>query len=319
MFGAVRRGRRCAAASIPIRESLSVNAPAPMNQSPDDNERPNSCADGGVPGPSVFRTDESGTLQRISDPEDPPGPAAVAAHSALCAFVGHPEYPCVGAKAALARESIVFGLYEQLGAAGEVTRVAEDIAWFADRAPSIDKQFATFVAVFRRSDAIDDRGFERALWRQLQAMHDHDCRRFAWDDRVSDDPSHPDFRYSIGGEAFFVIGLHPAASREARRFAMPALIFNLHTQFQALREDGRFDRMRSNIRDREESLEGRANPFLADHGEHSEAAQYAGRDRRDGWKPPFCPRDADTTAGGPDSQCPITDHHSRSTENESTP
>ena len=34
------------------------------------------------------------------------------------------------------------------------------------------------------------------------------------------------------GEAFFVVGQHPGASRTARRYTRPTLIFNLHDQFE---------------------------------------------------------------------------------------
>ena len=42
-----------------------------------------------------------------------------------------------------------------------------------------------------------------------------------WDPRVSDDPANPHFAFSVGGTAFFVVGLHPQASRIARRTPCP--------------------------------------------------------------------------------------------------
>jgi FPC/CPF motif-containing protein YcgG len=52
---------------------------------------------------------------------------------------------------------------------------------------------------------------------------------------VSADPNDPHFSLSFGGEAFFVVGLHPRASRPARRFERPAPIFNLRDQFEQQR------------------------------------------------------------------------------------
>ena len=44
--------------------------------------------------------------------------------------------------------------------------------------------------------------------------------------------------FSLSGTAFFVVGLHPNASRPARQFSSPVLVFNLHAQFERLRADG---------------------------------------------------------------------------------
>ena len=92
---------------------------------------------------------------------------------------------------------------------------------------------------------------------------------------------------SFAGEAFFVVGLHPQASRPARRFETPALVFNLHDQFQVLREQQRYEKLRSAILTRDEQLAGSVNPMLARHGELSEARQYSGRIVGTDWKCPF--------------------------------
>ena len=104
---------------------------------------------------------------------------------------------------------------------------------------------------------------------------------------VCADPGNPHFSLSFGGEAFFVVGLHPQASRPARRFAHPALVFNLHDQFERLRRDGRYERMREAILTRDEELAGSINPMLSRHGEASEAAQYSGREVDPDWVAPF--------------------------------
>jgi hypothetical protein len=77
---------------------------------------------------------------------------------------------------------------------------------------------------------------------------------------------------SLGGRAFYVIGVHPGASRKARRFGRAALVFNLHSQFETLREDGRYDKMRAAITERDIAFSGSRNPMLAGHGEASEGA-----------------------------------------------
>lgn len=234
----------------------------------------------------LFRCNNDGRIVSVRPGQsDDPGPALAAVDAALHAFVEHGSYPCVGAKAALSRHSYVLGIYPSLDDAASAAAAAADARWFAAHASEIDASYATFLAVFRSGCITDDASFEAALWGCLQAMHRADPDD--WDPSVSSDPADPGFRFSLGGSAFFVIGMHPNASREARRFPFPTIVFNLHSQFEALRDAGRFEKMRTVIREREEALAGEPNPLLADFGESSEAAQYAGVAHPRGWKPPF--------------------------------
>lgn len=84
-----------------------------------------------------------------------------------------------------------------------------------------------------------------------------------------------------------MVGLHPGASRRARRHKIPALIFNLHDQFEQLRAQGRYEPLRRSILDRDVALAGSINPMLARHGSMSEARQYSGRVVGDVWTCPF--------------------------------
>ena len=65
------------------------------------------------------------------------------------------------------------------------------------------------------------------------------------------------------------------------------MVFNLHDQFERLREQGRYERMREAILDRDRKLAGDVNPMLSRHGESSEARQYSGRAVDESWTPPF--------------------------------
>jgi hypothetical protein len=51
-----------------------------------------------------------------------------------------------------------------------------------------------------------------------------------WDKDVESDTASHRFSYTIG-----VIGMHPKASRLARTFPYPTVVFNLHEQFERLR------------------------------------------------------------------------------------
>jgi uncharacterized protein len=107
------------------------------------------------------------------------------------------------------------------------------------------------------------------------------------DDRVAHDPNHPEFSVSLGGEAFFIVGLHPQASRPARRFIRPTMIFNLHDQFEKLREANQYEKLSASIIERDINIAGSPNPMLAEHGKVSAARQYSGRAVDAGWKCPY--------------------------------
>ena len=147
----------------------------------------------------------------------------------------------------------------------------------------------TFVAMFREPTGVDEREFERLLWVQLRRLNQ--LRRPA--PRLGPQrqrrPGDPHFGFSFAETAFFIVGLHPHSSREARRFIWPTLVFNPHAQFQHLKEEGRWERLQEVIRTREEDLQGSLNPNLADHGTATEARQYSGRAVEPDWHPPFAP------------------------------
>lgn len=206
------------------------------------------------------------------------------------AFIEDATFPCVGAKAAHAQGQMEFidgGDILQDAADAQLTRQWQR---FAART-SEDSLFVTLVALFPRSPPLTEAAFEAALWRRLQAIHAIDREHFAWDPQVASDPASPHFSMSVGGKAFFVVGLHPAASRPARRFQCPALVFNLHSQFERLRADGRYGKLRAVITARDVELAGSQNPMLAQHGASSEARQYSGRRRDADWICPFHPAD----------------------------
>ena len=220
----------------------------------------------------------------------PANPFARVANQAFRSFVLDDEFSCLGARSAVRRENYRLGAYARLDDPAVSAGLARDLFAFAAERRGFESDFTTFVAVFREREHPTEAAFERALWSQLQRLHDLDVRFHPWDPRVSDDPSDPRFSFSLAGNAFFVLGLHPAASRAARRFAWPALVFNAHEQFEHLRADGRFAGLQRQIRAREQRLDGGLNPNLAEYGRQSEARQYSGRPTEAGWTCPFKPR-----------------------------
>ena len=205
-------------------------------------------------------------------------------------FVQDPLFPCLGAKSVVRLDSYTLQVYSALGSETETRGFVGDLAKFSGEIADDDKGFKAFIAVFPDSAPDTETEFEAALWRQLQLLHNADRAGEVWAAEVSSDVSDPHFSFSFGGEAYFVIGLHPASSRIARRFRWPALVFNPHAQFTRLREEGRFDGLQSAIRARDTALQGDTNPNLADFGERSEARQYSGRKTEADWKCPFHPK-----------------------------
>ena len=132
--------------------------------------------------------------------------------------------------------------------------------------------------------------FEALLWSQLQQLHDRDISVHAYSPLVSADPRSPRYAFSVGGHPFFIVGMHPKASRRTRRFRYPALVFNSHVQFERLKERGLYGRIQQEVRRREIALQGSLNPNLSEFGESSEARQYSGRAAEDDWRCPFTPR-----------------------------
>ena len=208
-------------------------------------------------------------------------------HDSFRALVSNSRFSCVGAKAALGSGSYRVGLYDTLGSPEAAAGLARDLFWFVEEQERMGGQFSTFVASFVKPTAADEAAFERLLWEQLQLLHEEDRRYHRWDPSVSADPEDTKFAFSFAGRAFFVVGLHPASSRFARRFAWPTLVFNAHYQFDRLREEGRYLRMQEVIRSREIELQGTLNPNLGDFGVRSEARQYSGRPAEADWRCPF--------------------------------
>ena len=212
-------------------------------------------------------------------------------------FITDRSFPCVGAKAALKRDGMRFIVARDFRSAWDDLRILPALLDLAKSYRAEPELFQSLVVLFETGAPTDEHSFEEGLWSRLQSLSDKD----EWlgqraDPRVAHDPDDPHFAMSFGGEAFFVVGLHPQASRPARRFATPAMVFNLHNQFETLRAEGRYDKLRSAILDRDLAVAGSINPMLAQHGSVSSARQYSGRAVEDGWRCPYSGRVSENAA-----------------------
>ena len=205
-------------------------------------------------------------------------------------FVRRPDFPCVGAKSAIGRGQIRFVVARDINSSWDDLRIYTALLEFAMGYRVDSRLFQSLVVLFETPALISESIFEQAMWARIQSLSDKDAWHGQYyDTRVSPDPDSPHFSLSFGGEAFFVVGLHPNASRPARRFGKPALVFNLHDQFEQLRAQNRYEGLRANIIQRDVAIAGSANPMLMRHGELSEARQYSGRVVGQDWTCPLTP------------------------------
>ncbi|HEX4855471.1 MAG TPA: guanitoxin biosynthesis heme-dependent pre-guanitoxin N-hydroxylase GntA [Limnobacter sp.] len=206
-------------------------------------------------------------------------------------YIEEDSFPCVGAKAALARGEIQVHEYGLLNHPANDEPLLDALVDFVDMLDSCagdDSRVHSFVAVFNGPRDTNELDFENLLWTQLYNLHVLDVDRGApAASDISSDTDSPQFSLSLAGHPFFVIGLHPGSSRMARRFQSPVLVFNSHQQFEKLRENGRYEKMQAATRKRDIALQGSINPNLSDFGTNSEARQYSGRKTAVDWKCPF--------------------------------
>ncbi len=197
-------------------------------------------------------------------------------------------FPCVGAKSAAARGTLEIVHARDITSAWNDLEIHRALLDWSFRYRDDPEGLRSLAVIFDSPRNLDEHGFEEAMWDRLQSLADKDV----WagqqpDQRVSSDPDDPHFSLSFGGQAYFVVGLHPTASRPARRYGRPTMVFNLHDQFERLRAEGRYEKMRETIIKRDVELAGTINPMLERHGELSAARQFSGRAVNDDWQCPF--------------------------------
>ena len=208
------------------------------------------------------------------------------------AFIRHIEqtgFPCLAAKTAAARGHIHFFQAGAIDSPEHDDALLEALGNYALANENGGNAFESFVVLFHGSKDQTPKQFEGSLWQRLQRLHERDAQHFDWDPTVSRDPESDHFSMSLAGHAFFVVGTHSGSERLARRTPFTAMVFNLHSQFERLRSEGRYTRFRDEIISRDIAFQGEINPMLAPHGQSSEARQYSGRIVDDSWRCPFKP------------------------------
>lgn len=201
-------------------------------------------------------------------------------------FIIEQGHPCVMAQTMFRMDKVDMHVYPDFGSEDTAESILNDLQQYLDNYDFETDDFYTFIAVFDIKDPdLSEKQFEELLWRQLQHLHEADDQ--PWDKQVSNDPADKEFSFSLLNQAFYIVGMHPNSSRRSRRSPYPAMVFNLHWQFQKLRERGVYEQVRNTIRERDKEFDDGINPMLDDFGNRSEARQYSGRQVDDSWECPF--------------------------------
>ena len=200
-------------------------------------------------------------------------------------FIIDEDHPCIMSKTIFSSKNYQLQTYKGLGSKTAAKKIVADLKNYLDGYDFSTNDFFSFLAVFEDASDYSETAFEALLWEQLQHIHNIDHKN--WDSAVSNNPKDKTFSFSILGTAFYIVGMHPNSSRNARKSPKPTLVFNLHWQFEKLREMGVYDRIRDTIRKRDLEKNGSVNPMLVDFGNRSEAPQYSGRAVGDNWECPF--------------------------------
>ena len=200
-------------------------------------------------------------------------------------FIVEKQHPCVMANTVFRMEKYQLKIYDTIESDDIINPILADVEKYLNSYEYDSKIFESLIFCFKNDDFDTEIKFENALWRFLQKLHNKDNKK--WDPSVSQNPNDPNFSFSLKGKAFYMIGLHPKSSRLARKAPYCTVVFNLHLQFEKLRDMGKYQSVRNRIRMRDQELQGSINPDLRDFGEQSESKQYSGRQVENNWKCPF--------------------------------
>lgn len=202
-------------------------------------------------------------------------------------FIDAKEFPCIAAKAAMAKENIECLVAGNMACPKDDHAILDFLYNFVDDYRTSKDFYHSAAILFTGPQIHNELMFDTLLWQRLQALEILDAKNFGFDKRVDADPLSCKFSFSIKEEAFYVIGLHPKSSRLTRRFTSPALVFNPHAQFEKLKETAKYNVMKNTVRKRDAVFSGSINPMLQDFGEASEVFQYSGRKYDADWKCPL--------------------------------
>ncbi len=190
-------------------------------------------------------------------------------------------FPCVAAKDALAKSRLKVFVAGHLGCPSDDAEILKFIYEFISDYRKMPEGFHSAAIIFPSNNKLSEIEFDTMMWTRLAALQKMDAVNYQYDKRVNDDPQSSDYSFSLMEEAFFIVGMHPGSSRAARRSPYSVLIFNPHQQFEKLKKNDRYEKLKTIVRKRDIAFSGSLNPMLSDFGKRSEIFQYSGRKYND--------------------------------------
>lgn len=208
-------------------------------------------------------------------------------YSEIDRLLSQKDYPCVAALQSFHKKDFQLRTYNDFGKKYQRSDLRHDLLSYLEEYKKTRSEFFTFWAVFQDSEKMDEDQFEKMLWSELSALTSLETQATDYDSRFSNNPEDKNFCFSLGGKAFFVVGLHPESSRRSRQFPWPTLIFNVFEQFDQLAQQGKYQPMIQINRQRDIRFQGNANPMALEHNDDWEAIQFSGKNNSKKWKCPF--------------------------------
>src|SRR5687768_11658412 len=129
------------------------------------------------------------------------------------AFLGQKEFPCLGAKAALAHHQIRCMVADNMACPKDDAAILQFIYHFVDEFRQSADIYHSAAVLFRNPEIENEELFDKLLWQRLQALANLDAAHYSYDKRVNADPSSARYSFSLKEEAFFIIGMHASSSR----------------------------------------------------------------------------------------------------------
>jgi uncharacterized protein len=171
------------------------------------------------------------------------------------------DYPCLPAIKSLNRNQLI--VIETNSPISGGIDISEYLRQISQRYIKEKEQYLSLWIVFD-CDLHSEDEFERHLFRTLLPFKRGD-------------------HYYYGDSRLFVVGMHPGASRKARKFPFNSMVINLFEQFETLKG---YQELIDQIRVRDIKYSGSINPMSLKHGDEFEEIQFSGKLNPDDWKIP---------------------------------
>jgi FPC/CPF motif-containing protein YcgG len=160
------------------------------------------------------------------------------------------SHPCAGAKNAFKNKTYHIGIYSRFNDDNDQNELLKDIKHYLQEKPKWGTDFGTFIAIFKdEPNVATAKMYVDKLFTFLEQIQQKNLMDFPISDKdLTKLKQLPSLNLSLFGHHFFPMGQHPNSERQARAFENHAIVFNLNSQFESLKQKGLFDRLVRAIR-----------------------------------------------------------------------